>query len=327
MAHGVSGRGARRVRGRSGPWGAAARLCAGGCLAGALAGSLAACARDRIAVDFPPDTSLHLPAGFQGFRFKGDVRTYLVRLPLHPPAGRLPLLLALHGYTGTAPGMEVTTGFTLAADSAGFVVIYPTGLGAMWNAGGFLEAQSGGRDDVGFLSALIDTAVTRYGADPARVFLTGHSNGGFMAYRIAHELAGKVAGVAPVAGVEFVASYPPPPAEVSILHIHALDDTSVPFDARSIAGSPTFPVDTTLAWWIARNRCNPRPDTLMNAGGVLARRWRSASGRADVLLYTSTSGGHSWPTRFVGHIPATDVILSYFGSLPPRTSVVARLQH
>jgi polyhydroxybutyrate depolymerase len=57
-------------------------------------------------------------------------------------------------------------------------------------------------DDVGFISALIDDVVARHGVDGRRVYATGISNGGMMAFRLAAELPEKIAGFAPIAANE-----------------------------------------------------------------------------------------------------------------------------
>jgi len=70
-------------------------------------------------------------------------------------------------------------------------------------------------DDVAFISALIDTLVARYPIDPARVFVTGHSNGAHMAYHLAHSLWNKVAAIAPVEGSELRVTLTVPPRRTS----------------------------------------------------------------------------------------------------------------
>ena len=55
-------------------------------------------------------------------------------------------------------------------------------------------------DDVVFFPALIDKLEHDYAVEPKRIFVTGISNGGMMSYRLACELADKVAAIAPVEG-------------------------------------------------------------------------------------------------------------------------------
>ena len=55
-------------------------------------------------------------------------------------------------------------------------------------------------DDVGYLRALVREALEVRPIDPDRVYVFGHSNGGFMSYRLASELADEVAAIAVLAG-------------------------------------------------------------------------------------------------------------------------------
>lgn len=46
---------------------------------------------------------------------------------------------------------------------------------------------------------MIDILIEKYNVDPELVFVVGWSNGGSMAYRLACELSGKIAGIVPFA--------------------------------------------------------------------------------------------------------------------------------
>ena len=74
---------------------------------------------------------------------------------------------------------------------------YPDGAGRRWNDGRAVGAE---RDDVGFVRALIDSLERELEIDPRRVYATGISNGGMFAHRLACELPGVLAAIAPVAG-------------------------------------------------------------------------------------------------------------------------------
>jgi len=71
-----------------------------------------------------------------------------------------------------------------------------------WNAGtdycGFALEQE--VDDGGFRRDVIGEPSERTPVDPDCVYVTGHSNGGIIAYRMAVEAADLVAAIAPVAG-------------------------------------------------------------------------------------------------------------------------------
>ena len=64
------------------------------------------------------------------------------------------------------------------ADVAGYIVIYPQGIGNSWNGGACCgEAQDLGLDDVGFVRAVVADAMTRLCIDPDRIYGVGISNG------------------------------------------------------------------------------------------------------------------------------------------------------
>jgi poly(3-hydroxybutyrate) depolymerase len=91
----------------------------------------------------------------ESFEFDGLTRTYLVNVPSsYDDNMPTPLVIVLHGYTGTAEGMETLTGFTTKSDEEGFIVVYPQGLVQRWNVGfGTLKFDT---DDVGFINELIN---------------------------------------------------------------------------------------------------------------------------------------------------------------------------
>ncbi len=112
---------------------------------------------------------------------------------------------------------------TQVADTAGIVVVYPNGIDETWNV-----SSTTGTDDVGFISALIDTVDYQYSIDLNRVFATGMSMGGFMSYRLACELSERIAAIASVTGLQ--AFYPcNPNRPVPILQFHGTADPVVPY--------------------------------------------------------------------------------------------------
>jgi polyhydroxybutyrate depolymerase len=85
----------------------------------------------------------------------------------------------------------------------------------------------GGPDDEAYLMGLIDEVSAVWNVDATRIYAFGHSNGGFMAYRLACEHADRFAAIASLAGAP--AQDPAdcaPNAPLSVLQIHGdLDDT------------------------------------------------------------------------------------------------------
>ncbi|MDO8364702.1 MAG: PHB depolymerase family esterase [Actinomycetota bacterium] len=96
-----------------------------------------------------------------------------------------PLVLVLHGYTGTPTGIEKFAELTAAANAASVVVAYPEGTpvqeytGFGWATGAGIFSTSG-VDDAAALVEMLDAIIATGCVDPAHVVLAGESNGAAM---------------------------------------------------------------------------------------------------------------------------------------------------
>ena len=231
------------------------------------------------------------------FNFEGLDRTYTVYLPASYITGdQLPLLLALHGLTQTGNNMMLFTDFNTYADHYRFIVVYPDGVNNSWNVG-----INGGStaNDVGFLSALIDTLHRNYGIDLNRVYSTGFSNGGFMSYRLACELTGRIAAIAPVAGTmtnEALGACQPS-GNIPVMHIHGTNDFVVFYNG----GFENRSVDQVLEFWRGFSNCPADavivdlPDLVAEGSIVQTHTWSPCDDSVEVMLYKVINGGHTWP--------------------------------
>ncbi len=130
-------------------------------------------------------------------------RTYLAYVPQGLTKGA-PLVVMMHGSGENGARMRVATGygFERLADEHRFVVVYPNGYEGFWNACNIVGDYSANKlniDDVGFLTTMVDKLITETGVDRGRVFATGISRGGHMAYRLALEAPSRFRAVAAVA--------------------------------------------------------------------------------------------------------------------------------
>ncbi len=121
----------------------------------------------------------------------GQERHYIIYVPrnLQP---KPPILFAFHGGGGDGPIMREGTGFEfdMLADANGFIVIYPYGIGQSWTTcrkGTVNKATQSRADDVTFVESMIAHEVEVRNADRSRVYLTGHSNGGQLSFKLALE--------------------------------------------------------------------------------------------------------------------------------------------
>ncbi len=137
------------------------------------------------------------PAGGDGRRDDLDSRRSRAdRPPLRPGVAcrpePVPLLVALHGGTGSGPQFEGTSGYDGLAEANGFLVVYPDGVGSggdedrfrTWNGGVCCGAAAAEDvDDVSFLVQLVEQLSEEHAIDSDRIYATGHSNGMIMSYR------------------------------------------------------------------------------------------------------------------------------------------------
>lgn len=184
--------------------------------------------------------------------FGGD-RPAELKVPAMLTEGKqYPLLVVLHGYsaTGLLQAAFFGVGDLPAADRA--LVIAPDGttnsMGKQfWNADpACCDFDGQNPDDVAYIGGLIDDIKAEWPVDPGKVFILGHSNGGYMAYRMACERADAIAAIASLAGN--AASMPAgcnPAREVSVVHMHGTADEVVPYTGAV----------PSVDQWAAKNGC------------------------------------------------------------------------
>ena len=136
-------------------------------------------------------------------RVGGLKRIYLTYVPQGLTKGA-PLVVVMHGSGGDSVRMRIATGygFERLADEHSFAIVYPDGYEGYWNACNIVGDYSANKlnvDDVGFLTAMVDKLITEIGVDRGRVFATGISRGGHMAFRLALETPSRFRAVAAVA--------------------------------------------------------------------------------------------------------------------------------
>ncbi len=239
-------------------------------------------------------------------------RSYLAyvpdRLAEHPA-----LVLAFHGSNGNGQTMRVFTGFGFErlAEKYGFVVVYPDGFEGHWNdcrASGPYTANTLDVDDLGFVRALVRRFQDTHGVDPARVFATGFSNGGHMAYRLALEMPEAIRAVAAVG-----ANLPTPdnldctPAgrPVAVMILNGDADPINPFEGGTVTiygfgnRGRVHSAAATARYFgrLAGHDVDRAAPAAHGAPGVARTRW-AAPARPEVSLYAVRGGGHTIPQPY-----------------------------
>lgn len=256
--------------------------------------------------------------------FGGRVRNYLLHLPVgYDGKTALPVVFVLHGATQSADSAEKMSGMSAKGDLEHFIAVYPSGTGQVptWNAGNCCGyAVEDQVDDTGFLGALLDKLEHDYAVDRKRIYFTGISNGAMMSYRVACEMADKVAAIAPVEGALNVDCHPSAP--VSVLIFHGTADRLVPFNG----GSTTFQIgakrsDNSVAYavdfWVKRDACSAAPEH-QETSEVHTDKYSGCQAGSAVALYAIQGGHHMWPGLAISGngVAATDLMWSFFAAHP-----------
>jgi polyhydroxybutyrate depolymerase len=191
---------------------------------------------------------------------------------LHVPSGydeatKAPLVVLLHGYTSSGTEQEEYFQLEAESDRRGFLYAIPDGtlnpIGErFWNATpACCDIYNSGVDDSAYLARLLDTIAAKYSVDPSRVYFVGHSNGGFMALRMACDHADRVTAVVSLAGAATADPAQCEPARpVSVLQIHGTSDRTILYEGGP-STRPYSSAEGTVALWRGLDGCASRADT------------------------------------------------------------------
>jgi polyhydroxybutyrate depolymerase len=294
-----------------------------------------------------PPKSLTGTVEYKAGMIAGQERHYIIYVPkiLQPNP---PILIAFHGGGGDGPIMREGTGFEFdaLADEHGFVVIYPYGVGQSWTTcrkGAFNKATEMRANDIAFVEAMIAYEVEVRHADKSRVYITGHSNGGQLSFKLALERPELFAGIATTSSslpTRDNMSCGEGKLPIPVFMMNGTDDPVVPYrGGRTGGGTQTqgnvISVPATAQYFAALNGDDPMPETVKlphlndsDPTWVERSTW-SGPGKPGVVLYTIHTGGHlipqpyyRYPTvvgRMTKDVDAPTLIWDFFSKLPPRS--------
>jgi len=238
-------------------------------------------------------------------------RPYRIVLPdASMSSAGYPVIIYLHGYTSSSLAVERFMGLTSAAKSKGVISIFPEGTidawgATFWNATpaccNFFDSKV---NDSEYLRNLIDEISAKYPIDKRRIYLAGHSNGGFMANRMACEHSDQIAGIVSVAGAIFSdvkdckATQP-----VSVLQVHGIQDPVITYESGNLNGQPYPSANQTVKSWAKINGCKVGPIKSKKNLGIEKS---SKNLETSVLTFSKCKESTSvqlWSMSGVGHTP------------------------
>jgi polyhydroxybutyrate depolymerase len=266
-------------------------------------------------------------------------RRYVLYLPVSLPATAVPVVFVFPGYGASAETAAVHythTRFESLADQQGFVVVYGNGLphppeGGVVDApqkeGGYLQgcfpAHSGEGIDVRYVREILAQLQRVLEVDRTRVYATGLSAGGGMAFELALEAPDLVAAIAPVAPLPFQPSGEwllrcNPVAGYGSVSIAMLAATADPFISYGPGPSRRYPdadypgMEPTRDAWLAALGISGPPSVETLPDRVPGDSYEPDSGRTssyverftyprgpagqEFVYYRAVGAGHWWPS-------------------------------
>ena len=250
----------------------------------------------------------------------GMVRTYQMLDPEQSLQRPEPLVLVLHGGKEDSTAMITRTNFDQVATADGFIVVFPDGVQGHWNSGSCCGATVVSvSDEDAFFTQLLDRLESQHNVDRSRVYVTGFSAGGYMAYRLGCDLSTRLTAIASVSG-----SMPDGACAkarpLSVLEIHGTADYQLPYaggDAPGISDHTPSSAAIVTAW-AQRDRC-PTPPQSGGMPAVQTLTWTGCAAGSQVVLDTVTGGDHSWFSSTLtgadSSLDATQTVWRFFAPL------------
>lgn len=229
----------------------------------------------------------------------GERRSYLLYVPeSYDPSKPTPLVITIHGFAQWPAHQMHITRWNDLADEYGFIAVYPAGtrFPMRWRIVGEAGSSLDPMRDVAFISDLIDKLEADYNIDPSRIYANGLSNGGGMSFLLSCRMSDRIAAIGTVAGA-FNLPWDDcqPSRPVPTMVFHGTDDPIVPFEGRIYRNRGFF--FPAIPDWVAtlarRSGCDRTPVELPASGQVCGIRYTGCA--AEVIFYTITGGGHTWP--------------------------------
>jgi polyhydroxybutyrate depolymerase len=238
------------------------------------------------------------PAAVAPRTFGGDRPVDLQIPDTIEPGKRYPLVVVLHGFGAIGRLQEAYFGISgLPARNVAFVLApegTPNSTGKQfWNADPrCCDFERQNPDDVAYLGGVIDEVSAAWPIDGKQVMVIGHSNGGFMAYRLACDRADAVSHIVVLAG-EAASTACAPSRGVNVLHVHGTLDDSVAFTGAA----------PSVQKWTGYNGCaGPRdPGAALDVDSGLA----GAETRTETARGCPAGSAVAlWTMEGASHIPA-----------------------
>jgi polyhydroxybutyrate depolymerase len=219
----------------------------------------------------------------------------------------LPLVVLLHGYGATGAMQESYMNFESVAETNKFILVYPDGTvdssgRRFWNAtDACCDFLSDVADDV-YLLSILKEMESSYSIDAKRIYFVGHSNGGFMSYRMACKYPDRIAAIASLAGASYFKTTDcGAKSSVSVLQVHGTKDETILYEGGQILGTSYPGAVASASQWATFNQCTQNavtrsskfdlePNITGDETSVTA--WTNCQNSSEVELWTMEGAAH-----------------------------------
>ncbi len=270
-------------------------------------------------------------------KIKVDQRTrrFVVYVPKSLEPGKpLPVVIVLHGAFGDSWSASWDSNMCAQAEKDKFLAVFPRGYGLSshlfltWNAGKCCGLSIPKKiDDVAFVRSMLARLEKDYPVDPRRIYVTGISNGGMLAYLLAAEMGDTIAAIAPVESVMMFSPKGQTPP-VSVVAFNGTTDNVIPYEG-GIGNWCGYkfkcpPVRESIEYWVKNDGCESKPTEEKIKAGT-RETFAGGSNGTEVCLYTIEGGQHFWPGgRTIGRflhsannaVSATEEMCKFFWHHP-----------
>jgi len=238
-------------------------------------------------------------------------RPFKLQVPTSYTKGKsAPLIIALHGYTSSGADTEKYLKLGPVADARRILYVAPDGSLdnnglQFWNATPACCNFSGSKvNDEAYIMSIINSVSKKYNVDQKRIYVVGHSNGGFMSHHMACSDSNRIAAIASFAGATYKdQSMCKPSQPITVLQIWGTVDETISYMGGALL-APYPGAAETIADWAKLDKCNAKiitSPTKINIESSIPGSETTVSDYAGCAAKTtvelwSIAGGHHVPT-------------------------------
>ena len=222
----------------------------------------------------------------------GD-RSYQVSLPDNwDGKNPLPVLLHFHGWGRQAPVVLKHKHIAGATRTLGILLVAPNGIGKSW------DFWNAGSRDTDFTNTILEEIQKRFPIDSTKIYISGYSWGGSMAWRYACESGKRITALLSISGTLYDQGEECSDGPVALHHVHGIKDTVMDYPYGP-EGEITGPVEL----WRRINGCAQEPDrkhiwqTEAHKRKLTHYGWSTCSSGKQVTLDVHNGGhfiAHGW---------------------------------